>query len=225
MSIVIDKSLSVDTTNQHYGYIVAQAEESDGAFKVRVSTDSFSYLYDMMPRMPVVIPLQMGNGLYIVELYQNINKNKYAEVGAVEFFVELIDEYAPFLHSNQYVDYEDNKQIIEISDYLSCIDDIMQYIEKNFVYDYIYAVMVKQNTLPNINRLLSTHMGICQDISALTVALLRLKCVPAKLVIGMADKKYHAWVSFFTNDFWHLYDPTAKIIGLAVNYYEPERIY
>jgi len=85
--------------------------------------------------------------------------------------------------------------------------------------------MVRQGTLPNMDRLLSQHMGICQDIAALTVSLLRIKEIPAKLVIGLADNRYHAWVNFFFNNAWKLYDPTAKIIGLIVSRYEEERVY
>lgn len=225
MSMIIDKLLSVDITNQMIGYIITRVEATEGVFKLKISTDSFSYLYNLNTENPTTIPLQMGNGLYVAELYQNINKNKYMAVGVVEFTVQLIDEFAPFLHSNQYVDYDDNQQIIDISNNLFDVNDIRQYIERNFVYDYIYAVTAKRGVLPNINRLLSSHMGICQDISSLAVALIRLKSIPAKLVIGLADDKYHAWVNYFDDDSWQLYDPTAKIVGLIVEQYQAERIY
>jgi transglutaminase-like putative cysteine protease len=41
---------------------------------------------------------------------------------------------------------------------------------------------------------LTKKSGICLDLAALVVALLRIMGIPAKLTIGMADRQYHAWV-------------------------------
>jgi len=224
MCVINDNNLCVDATNKAYGYIVVRVIHTDNKrYKLRISTDAYSYVYDISD-IPTTAPLQMGDGIYTIQLYCNAYNNKYYIVGAVSLDVKLVDEYAPFLHANQYVDYDDNQQIKNIATELSDVDDIKYYIEHHFVYDYIYAVTAKRESMmPNINRLLSTHMGICQDFAALTVALMRINNIPSRLVIGVANNQYHAWVEYDYD--WKLYDPTSVITGMENKNYEKERIY
>ena len=222
--LIKDNNLCVDVTHKADGYIVANVIHADDKkYKLRVSTDIYSYVYDIGDGY-ITVPLQMGDGDYIVQLYCNAHDNKYYVVGFVRLDVTLTDEYLPFLHSNQYVNYDGNLSIQEIAIQLLDIDAIKQYIERNFVYDYIYAITARRESMmPNINRLLSTHMGICQDFASLTVALMRINNIPSRLVIGTANNHYHAWVEYDYD--WKLYDPTATITGAVVGNYEKERIY
>lgn len=80
--------------------------------------------------------------------------------------------------------------------------------------------------LPDIKGLLKKKVGICYDIASLAVAMLRISGIPAKLVIGMADKNYHAWVEIINNGGKILrYDPTFDIYNKKVNKYIVERYY
>ena len=54
-------------------------------------------------------------------------------------------------------------------------------------------------------------MGICQDLAATAVAMLRSQNIPAKLMIGKADNQNHAWVSTTINNKEILFDPTKEI--------------
>ena len=55
---------------------------------------------------------------------------------------------------------------------------------------------------------------------------LRTQGVPARLMIGMADKNYHAWVVVTIDGQERLYDPTAAVNGISnVKSYTVERFY
>ena len=56
--------------------------------------------------------------------------------------------------------------------------------------------------------------------------MLRTQGLPARLMIGMADNNYHAWVVVKMNGKEQLYDPTAAVNGIAnVKKYTVERYY
>ena len=56
--------------------------------------------------------------------------------------------------------------------------------------------------------------------------MLRSQGVPARLMIGMADKNYHAWVVVTIDGQERLYDPTAAVNGISnVKSYTVERFY
>ena len=101
---------------------------------------------------------------------------------------------------------------------------ITKYISDQFVYDYVRAITIpKKNGLPNVSRCWDKRMGICLDISSLTVNMLRAVSVPCNLVIGWAGGHYHAWVEARMNGKRYLYDhddPQGK-----VKVYKKERMY
>lgn len=99
---------------------------------------------------------------------------------------------------------------------------IRSYINRSFVYDFIKAETVsKRGVLPDISSCWERRMGICQDLSAMTVGMLRAVGLKASLVIGYADGKYHAWVETQ----YGIYDPTAEIQRKQVSRYVKERTY
>ena len=72
---------------------------------------------------------------------------------------------------------------------------ITEYVTRNFSYDYIRAILIpKKNGLPDIDRCWKRRMGICLDIASMTVGMLKAVGINAYLIVGFADKKYHAWV-------------------------------
>ena len=75
-------------------------------------------------------------------------------------------------------------------------------------------------------QVLETKKGICFDYAALMTGMLRSQNVPCKLVVGYANKSYHAWISvwsadkgwingaiFFDGSDWKLMDPTFASTG------------
>ena len=70
-------------------------------------------------------------------------------------------------------------------------------------------------------------MGICQDLSALTCAMLRSQGVPARLMIGtVGANTYHAWVVAVVNGEEKFFDPTAELNASSkTDTYTTERYY
>lgn len=101
---------------------------------------------------------------------------------------------------------------------------ITKYVSDNFVYDFVRAITVpKRNGLPDVARCWNQHMGICLDIAAMTTGMLRAVAIPANLIIGWADDKYHAWVEAKIDGQKLLYDhddPKGQ-----VKTYKRERMY
>ena len=75
---------------------------------------------------------------------------------------------------------------------------------------------MEAGALPDIENCYSTRAGICQDLSAVMVCLLRSGGIPAKLVIGYADDNYHAWVLAYPEGREVFFDPTAALDAISV---------
>lgn len=75
---------------------------------------------------------------------------------------------------------------------------ITEWVSRCFAYDYIKAVRVakKKGVLPDVEHTWKWHMGICQDIAAMTTGMLRAVGIRAILCIGKVDghRTNHAWV-------------------------------
>ena len=230
-----DGSLQIDCSHKALGYFMACVSGSSGKYKLRVTSGEMVFTYDIDGDGDYeVYPLQMGSGEYKIQLYKNIEGNKYAEAGLLTLKVTLDDEQAAFLCPNQYVDYSADSEVVSQAERL-CGDldseedkfnAVREYVVKNFTYDFVTAVTVKKSTLPDISRCLKKHMGICQDLAAMTCAMLRSQGVKAQLVIGYAGDNYHAWVNAIIDGKNRFFDPTAEIGGIAKDLtYTVERYY
>jgi len=190
--------------------------------KVVIRKNSISYNYNINNKMiEEIFPLQLGNGTYTITLYKNVNGNKYSAEGQVSIKLKIENSNLPFLYPNQYVNYNN----LKISEDIINIDTIKDYIVNNFKYDYVRAIKVKTNELPDITTTLEKKMGICQDLAAVFVAFCREKKIPAKLVIGTADTKSHAWCEYYENNNWHFFDPTGAIQNHFAKKYIVQRYY
>ena len=99
---------------------------------------------------------------------------------------------------------------------------IKNYVSTHFAYDYAKASVVpKRGALPDIEGCWNKRIGICGDLAAMTVGMLRGVGLNAWLVIGRADKICHAWVETE----WGIYDPTSSITKRKPIKYKKERIY
>lgn len=88
---------------------------------------------------------------------------------------------------------------------------ITEFIKKNFVYDYIRAYNIpKKNAYPDLNRTWDQRMGICMDIASLTTGMLRAVDLDAKMCIGNADGKWHAWVETKIGNRMYRFDHSGK---------------
>lgn len=223
-------SAVIDCTNSADGYVrVKYTAQTEKRLKAQVKGPATTYTYNIQPGQWAVFPLSEGNGDYKISVYENAYDSKYALVLSTQCKVALTDEFAPFLHSNQYVDYASAPNTVAkagvlaagMTDTLKIVDAIYSYAVDNIVYDNVRAATVKSGYLPVLDSVLAEGKGICFDYAALMTGMLRSLGVPCKLVVGYAGSVYHAWISvwtaeegwldgviFFDGSSWHRMDPT-----------------
>ena len=227
----INGKLIVDTSfaEQRGTFRAATIEKTAKRLKLKVN----STYYDLSSeRAFETFPLTSGSGRYTVALYRQAEGKRYARVGLVRFSVRLQREDAAFLSPSQWVMYDGLSPWIlaahQMCDGLQgedAFDAICHLIEQNIRYDYVKALRAKPGERPDIERCWDVQMGTCQDIAALAASMMRARGIPARLVIGKADRKAHAWVLATVERKLVLYDPTVAITGGRVKKYEKERVY
>lgn len=202
-------SAVIDYSNTADGYVMVQyTVQSQQRLKVQVKGPTTTYTYNLTPLEWAVFPLSDGNGSYQVAVYQNVTGSKYAAVLSASLTVELKDEFSPFLHANQYVDYDKAPKTVamaeeligEQTDPLKKVEIVYDYVVKGLTYDKQLAATVKSGYLPDLDAVLEKKSGICFDYAALMTGMLRSQQVPCKLVVGYAGTAYHAWISVWTAD-------------------------
>ena len=234
----IDKQnnqLVIDSSGINDGYFFAAVvRPTNKKLKLRVIKDKDTQTYDLKNNGTFeMFSLQFGSGCYQIALYENAYSNKYSTVGIIYLNVELKNKNCCYLIPNQYINYHQIPELITLTKQI-CIAQsknenlkiIKSYIKNNFAYDFIKAVKIQKGMLPDIKRTLEKRMGICFDLASLAVAMFRIMGIPARLVIGMADKQYHAWVEIIGENKSILYDPTQEINAIGkIKDYIPERYY
>ena len=229
-----DKDLVIDASSLSEGYFLAfTMNPTSHRLKLRVVKDGTTLDYNLNGNGDYeVFPLQLGSGNYDISLYENVTGKKYSSAGKITVSVNLVSESEPFLYPNQYVDYEQVTNAV-IESGLLCTgqspaqvyDSVCNYMANNFAYDYVRAKSVGAEVLPDIEDSFTRQMGICQDLSAITVCMLRVQGIPARLMIGYADKQYHAWTVATVNGEEKFFDPTVAVNALKVKTYTTERFY
>ena len=227
-----DGNLIVDASHMDQGYVMCCcASPTSHRLKVRMTFSGGGQLdYDLNnDGSYVVFPLQLGSGNYDFALYENVSGNKYSSEGKVTLTAQLANENAAFLVTNQYVDYTPTTNAVLKSDELATQGDIYNticnFIINEFSYDFVRAKTISPGSLPEIDQCFDSRAGICQDLSAVMVCMLRVQGIPAKLMIGYADKYYHAWTVAVVDGEEVFFDPTAAIGCLNASRYTVERYY
>ncbi len=230
-----DGKLAVDSGNADQGYFFASVSTPvSHKLKLRVEKDGTTLTYDLNGEgKQEIFPLQLGSGVYSVSLYENVGGKKYSQEGHISVSANLSDPSSPFLGPNQYVNYTEGSALEQIADSLfagltgeEAFEAVCAYMKTEFVYDYVRSVSVSPGELPSIDACLEKKMGICQDLSAVMTGLLRLCGVPARLMIGYADKNYHAWIEADVNGKTISYDPTLQLGAItSPKDYSVERYY
>lgn len=230
-----NEQAAIDYSNVAEGYVaVCHTQETQLRLKVQVKGPTATYTYNLTPKKWEIFPLSDGNGTYRITLYKNVQGSSYAAVLSLTVQVQMKNEFAPFLHSNQYVDYADAPVTVELAaqltkgqtDALKKVEVIYEYVVANLTYDRELAASVKSGYLPRLDRVLEKKSGICFDYAALMTAMLRSQGVPCKLVVGFAGTVYHAWISvwseqtgwvdgviWFNGHSWQRMDPTFASSG------------
>lgn len=231
-----DGKMTIDCSNMSEGYIMVKSKKSSKRLKVQVSTAGAKLNYDLNGDGEYeVFPLQFGSGKYQIGLFENAGGKKYAKEGVVKLSVKMENELSCFLYPNQYVNYDDKTPCVvyaldmckDMTDQSEIFKAVCKYVTTNFAYDFIKSVSVKPGLLPEIDSCWENRMGICQDLSAMTCAMLRCNGIPARLMIGtVGANTYHAWVVAVVNGEEKFFDPTAELNASSkTDTYTTERYY
>ena len=199
----------IDYSHTGDGYVMVQyIGQTEQRLKVLVKGPTVTYAYDLPVGEWTTFPLSDGNGSYNVGVYINVTGNKYAVVMTQQIEAEMTEEFAPFLRPNQYVNYTDAPETVQLGAELCVglehpldkVATVYNYVIHGFSYDHEKAKTVTSGYLPNLDVVLAEQKGICFDYAALMTAMLRSQEVPCKLVVGYAGSVYHAWISVWTEE-------------------------
>ena len=197
----------IDYSHAAQGYVmVAYEKDTQQRLKVQVKGPRTTYTYTLPAQEWTAFPLSDENGDYQIVVYENVSGSKYATVLSVQLEVALADEFAPFLHANQYVNYDDAPNTVAkaaelatgITEPLEKVAAIYDFVISTLTYDKELAANVQSGYLPSLDTVLEKKTGICFDYAALMTGMLRSQGIPAKLVVGYAGTVYHAWISVWT---------------------------
>lgn len=225
----------IDYSNASAGYVMVRYNQQiSQRLKAQVKGPTTTYTYNLTAGVWAAFPLSDGNGTYQITVYKNVVDSKYAAVISQTISVSLVNEFAPFLHSNQYVNYAAAPATVAkaaqltagLSDPLQKVEAIYNFVVKEISYDTALAASVSSGYLPDLDSVLARRSGICFDYAAMMTGMLRSQGVPCKLVVGYAGSAYHAWISvwspstgwidgviFFNGSSWQRMDPTFASSG------------
>ena len=227
----------IDYSHTEDGYVMVRWTGDAGA-RVKVlikgpSGTTYQYNLDLYGSYET-FPLSDGSGSYNIGIYRNAGGTQYATIMTLDISVALLDEFAPFLRPNQYVNYSLSTLAVGkagelcagITDNLEKTAAVYNYVVSNVSYDTTKAQTVQSGYLPDIDDTYLTGQGICFDYAALMAGMLRSQEVPVKLVIGYTGSAYHAWLNvysqtdgwmnaqiYFDGNTWKLMDPTFASSG------------
>ena len=153
--------------------------------------------------------------------------------GSITVMASLRDENAAFLVPNQYVNYDLLSLTVQKSDELTdglskqkdIYDKVCDFMASEFNYDFVRASKITSFTLPEVDPCFERRSGICQDLSAVMICMLRVQGIPSRLMIGYADKYYYAWTVSVVDGQEIFFDPTEAIGAISAKKYQVERFY
>lgn len=212
-------SVTVNTNLGDKGIIGIQADVAGNEkLKAKVCLGENAVYYNIKPDQMIKVPLQMGNGTYQIELYQNISGAEYAKLFSQELNVTLENENEVFLYSSQIVNFEDSVNSMELAALLTQnagsgaekLRAIYEYVIQNITYDYDEINRIDSEYIPDIDNVLESKKGICYDYAAVMASLLREAGIPAKLLMGYRsdNENYHAWNQALVDGRWITVDAT-----------------
>ena len=235
-SVIGNERISLDISNTAEGYLCARYAGSASRIKIFIITpDEVKYTYDLTAADDwAVLPLTGGNGVYQIEVYENVEGTSYSTLfKEPSLSVSLNDEFRPFLYPNQYTwftaDSETVKKAAELAQNadsdLDVITNVYNFTIGTIVYDDDKAAEAETGALagylPDVDQVLESGKGICFDYAAVMTAMLRSQGIPVKLEIGYSGEAYHAWISAWVDEIgwvdnviqfdgksWTLMDPT-----------------
>ncbi len=200
----------VDTSRSDKGFFGIHCV-SDKKIKLQVFKDDEVYTYDVVTGKDQIYPFQLGDGSYTIKVMKNIADTKYSELYVTSVYVELEDEFDPFLRPSQYAEYTDESSCVLKADELAAestdandfITNVFNFVCKKIKYDKKKAETVQSGYIPDPDETLKTGKGICIDYASLAAAMLRSHGIPTKIIFGYVGEDgdlYHAWNMYYTKE-------------------------
>ncbi|MCL2248959.1 MAG: transglutaminase domain-containing protein [Oscillospiraceae bacterium] len=228
----------LDFSNKEDGYIMVRwLTETDMQLRVRVTgpTGVF-YTYRLWADDQYeVFPLSDGSGQYSVMVLEQVEGTNFALALEVTFDVQLADEFGPFLRPNQYVNFNENSNVVAVAAQLVAgqetlldkIASVYNFVATHITYDAEFAQKVVDGYvtgyIPDLDDVIARGYGICFDYAAVMTAMLRSQGIPTKMIFGYVGDVYHAWINvhseetgwingviLFDGHEWTLMDPTFE---------------
>ncbi|MEG0176447.1 transglutaminase-like domain-containing protein [Anaerorhabdus sp.] len=230
--VVSDSMIEIDYSNTNLGYIMVKTlTEEHNRLKIQIINGDTTYNYDISKdNQYISYPLNLGEGMYNIQIRENVKDNTYALVLSQTIDVKLDDPNYPYLYPNQIIDYDlktaaINKSFEVCEDAKTDLDRVYQvynWVVNNISYDWDKVEEVQNKfVVPIIDETLEIKTGICFDYAALMTCMLRVQQIPTKLITGYVEEGYHAWVevyihdvgwvdpeTYFKSDKWQRMDPT-----------------
>jgi transglutaminase-like putative cysteine protease len=225
---------TIDYGNASQGYILVKHSPTSKRLKVRITLGKGTYTYDLNGQGAYeVFPLQMGDGKYKVQLFQEARGGQYAALASKSFEAALETPTIVYLYPNQFVNYNAGSATVaksmELCQGLEADADkvkaVFDFCRKNIIYHFERARSYKPGYLPDLDAVLADRMGICFDYAAVMACMLRVQNIPTQLTIGYADTGYHAWNTVLVNGQWYRYDATFAAMGTTAATYTEDRRY
>lgn len=227
-----DDLVLIDYSNINQGYIMAKTLSSNHSkLKIQIIHDEETYTYDIdKDDTYISYPLSLGSGNYVIKVLENTSDSNYILRYSLDLDVSLENEYIAFLYPNQIVDYNLNTLCIsksfelvkDDSTDLDRVESIYTWVLDTISYDWDKVNEVNgKYVIPVLDDIYNEKKGICFDYASIMAAMLRVQHIPTKVVTGMVDEGYHAWIEvyienigwvkphvYFGDDTWTQMDPT-----------------
>jgi len=238
--VYIQKSyVTIDISNTDLGYVKVRYTGSAGRVVAQIEKDG-TFTFDINTHGAwEVLPLNMGDGYYTIRVLENIEGQMFALVVSTDVDVRLAHHTMPFLHPNQYVNFNRDSKAVALAATLAqgatsdleVVRNIYNHVIENIEYDYELAAAIIageiRSYMPDIDETLISGRGICFDYAALMTAMLRAQMIPARLEIGyITGGMYHAWITVYIEEeggwinmirfdtgSWTIMDPTLSAGG------------
>lgn len=184
------------------------------------------------------LPLQLGEGEYVISLFQHKKGNQYykKESEIVRVLKNELEDV--FLGSANPVYWSDDMEPIKIAKSITKntktdaekVKAIYDYVTKNIKYDWEKLENISPRYVPNIEKIFKLKKGICYDYSALFASMLRSVGIRTKLIKGYREKDiYHAWNEVLIDGKWKIIDTTYGAAYVQanrkINMYQDENFY
>ena len=193
-----------------------------------------SFHYATQKGEEVVLPLPYGKGTYSIKECVRKGGNTYTVIATKKIKYKG-DELGAFKVSSSIIPFSPENAAVKLALELTAgvngerekVKEIYAFVRNSFTYDYFKADRVRDSVRygVDIDATLTERSGVCYDLSALMVAMIRSAGVPARLEIGDG----HAWLSVYVADSWNPIDPAYRVqTGKSLNpsfAYEAEEVY